>query len=57
MNGFISTVEKQTHEEYKRGRILTNKEADEWNKLQTIGIVEELGFERSRYARSKYGSR
>lgn len=42
VNGFISTVEKQTHEEYKRGRILTNKEADEWNELQAIGTVEEL---------------
>ena len=42
VNGFISTVEKQTHEEYKRGRILTNKEADEWNELQAIGTVEEI---------------
>ena len=42
VNGFISTVEKQTHEEYKRGRILTNKEADEWDELQAIGTVEEF---------------
>lgn len=42
VNGFISTVEKQTHEDYKRGRILTNKEADEWNELQAIGTVEEF---------------
>ena len=42
VNGFISTVEKQTHEEYKRGRILTNKEADEWNELQAIGTIGEF---------------
>ena len=42
VNGFISTVEKQTHEDYKRGRILTNKEADEWNELQAIGTIGEF---------------
>lgn len=42
VDGFISTVEKETQEGYERGRILTNKEADEWNELQAIGTIEEF---------------
>lgn len=39
---FIKTVENQTEEEYTKGRILTNKEAEEWEQLKAIGTVSEL---------------
>ncbi len=42
VNGFINQVEKETHEGYEKGRILTNAEADDWNAYRAIGTVEEL---------------
>lgn len=42
VNGFINLVEKETHEGYERGRILTNAEADMWNACRAIGTVEEF---------------
>ena len=42
VNGFIEQVEKGTAEGYERGRILTNKEADDWNKYRAIGTVEKI---------------
>lgn len=41
VNGFIKTVESQTNEEYKHGRILTNTEADKWNEYKRL---EEQGL-------------
>lgn len=45
INGFIKTVEGQTHECYKHGRILTNAEADKWNdykQLEGQGLLMRL---------------
>lgn len=42
VNGFINTVEDRTEEPYECGRILTNEEADMWNKYRAIGTVEEF---------------
>ena len=42
VNGFINQVEKEINEGYERGRILTNKETDEWEEYQAIGTVEEF---------------
>ena len=36
VDGFIKTVENQTNEEYERGRILTNAEADNWNEYKQL---------------------
>lgn len=36
VDGFIKTVENQTNEEYERGRILTNAEADKWNEYKQL---------------------
>ena len=47
VDGFIKQVENETQEEYKQGRILTNKEAEDWNEYQAIGSVEELKAFRS----------
>ena len=42
VDGFVKQVENETQEEYKQGRILTNKEAEDWNEYRAIGTVEEL---------------
>ena len=42
VNGFISTVEKETQEGYERGRILTNSDVDMWNEYRAIGTVAEF---------------
>ena len=39
---FIKTVENQTEEDYIKGRILTNKEAEEWEQIKAIGTVSEF---------------
>ena len=36
VDGFIKAVENQTNEEYERGRILTNAEADKWNEYKQL---------------------
>ena len=36
VDGFIKTVENHTNEEYNRGRILTNAEADKWYKYKQL---------------------
>ena len=36
VDGFIKTVENQTNEEYERGCILTNAEADKWNEYKQL---------------------
>lgn len=45
VDGFIKTVEGQTHEGYENGRILTNDEADKWNehkRLEEQGLLLRL---------------
>lgn len=42
VGGFINTIEKGTAEEYMRGRILTNREADMWDEYLSIGTIEEV---------------
>lgn len=41
VDGFIKTVENQTHEGYENGRILTNEDADRWNEYKS---AEEQGL-------------
>lgn len=41
VDGFIKTVENQTHEGYENGRILTNEDADRWNEYKN---EEEQGL-------------
>lgn len=42
VKGFLNTVEKETGEEYTRGRILTNEEADKWYGYLSLGSVEDF---------------
>ena len=42
VDGFIKQVENETQEEYKQGRILTNKESENWNEYRAIGTVKEF---------------
>ena len=39
---FIKTVENQTEEEYTKGRILTNKEAEEWEQLKEKATAKKV---------------
>lgn len=41
VNAFIEMVETGTNENYRSGRILTNEEAEIWDKYRSIGTVEE----------------
>ena len=49
VDGFIKQVENETQEEYKQGRILTNKEAEDLNEYRELGTVEELQVAKRMY--------
>ena len=53
VGGFINTIKKETSEEYMRGRILTNREADIWDEYLSIGTVEE--FKDLKEKKAKWG--
>lgn len=36
VDGFVKTIENQTHEGYEHGRILTNEEANQWNEYRQL---------------------
>ncbi len=42
---FIKTVEKQTEEDYTNGRILTNKEAEEWEQLKEKATAKKVAYQ------------